>query len=326
VRRALCVGIDAYPGTPLYGCVADAKAVGALLARNGDGSLNFEVSLLTSDVDVIDRPGLRQALIALFENARDAELVFYFSGHGAQTPWGGELVTVDFAPNTLGVSMGDLLTLATLSPARQITMILDCCFSGDLGNPAELQTDPSPLFARSLIRDNTILLAASRPTEAAMEDSGHGTFTRLLLEGLEGAAGDHLGHVTALSLYAFASRSFGAWDQRPVLKAHLTEALPLREVNPPIDQALLRELPELFASADTVIQLSPEYEGVRPGPSDAEPTAEQAQFDRFKLLRNAGLLETPDHADLYFAAMDGGTVVLTAIGKYFWRLAASGRL
>jgi hypothetical protein len=143
---------------------------------------------------------------------------------------------------------------------------------------------------------------------------------------LEGAAGDHLGHVTALSLYAFSSRSFGDWEQRPIFKTHLTEAVPLRTVEPPIDQDLLRNLAGLFASADDEIPLTQDHEGERPYRTGVEPTALQRQFDQFKDLRNAGLLEVRGQTDLYFAAMNGGTVALTSLGKYFWRLSRDGRL
>lgn len=297
-----------------------------VLALHGDGSRNYDTELISSDTESIDRSRLRGALLSLFENPRDSELLFYFSGHGASTPWGGELVTVDFVPDALGVSMGDVMTLATNSDARHITIILDCCYSGDVGNIAGLQAGPAPLFARAVLRDNLTLLAASRPTEPAIEDAGHGSFTRLLLDGLEGAAADHLGHVTALSLYAFASRSFGGWEQRPVLKAHLTDAPPLRVAEPPIDQALLRSLPELFDRAETEVYLTPAHEGTRPVSLGEVPTAEQLQFDRFKLLRNAGLVEVRGQPDLYFAAVDGGSVGLTPLGRYFWRLADSHRL
>ena len=50
MRRALCVGIDDYPGAPLQGCVNDATAMERLLSRDEDGSLNFDTMLLTSDV------------------------------------------------------------------------------------------------------------------------------------------------------------------------------------------------------------------------------------------------------------------------------------
>ena len=43
MRKALIVGIDNYPTSPLTGCVNDATAVAQSLRKNGDGSPNFDV-------------------------------------------------------------------------------------------------------------------------------------------------------------------------------------------------------------------------------------------------------------------------------------------
>lgn len=49
MRKALCVGIDSYQNiNDLHGCVNDANSVKSALERNGDGTLNFEVKLMTS--------------------------------------------------------------------------------------------------------------------------------------------------------------------------------------------------------------------------------------------------------------------------------------
>jgi hypothetical protein len=58
----------------------------------------------------------------------------------AGTAGGADLVTQDATINSLGVSMNDLLTLANDSPARSVTILLDCCFSGDAGSPLGLQS------------------------------------------------------------------------------------------------------------------------------------------------------------------------------------------
>ena len=93
-----------------------------LLSHNDDGSKNYDVRRITSDEDSISRGSFRKALAALFENARDADLLFFYAGHGAQTEWGGELVTQDFAPSSLGVSMNDVITLANKSAAREVVV------------------------------------------------------------------------------------------------------------------------------------------------------------------------------------------------------------
>ncbi len=329
MKRALFVGIDDYPGQPLGGCVADARALAEVLARHENNARNYEIRLVTSDSECIDRSRLRTLLAELFENARGAELLFYFAGHGAESPWGGELVTQDAAQNSLGVSMNDVVTLANNSLAREVTIILDCCFSGDLANlPSLLSEDVTPAsrLAKAMVREGVTLLAASRATQKSTESEGHGAFTRLLLEGLEGAAADPIGKVTALSLYDFASRAFNGWEQRPVFKSHVVEPAVLRVCNPSIGAALLQQLPRYFSSADARIRMSPSYEGVRPIPAGVMPTPEQQAFDYFKGLRNAGLLTTDSNKDLYFVALDSEEVFLTGTGRYFWRLAAEDRL
>lgn len=46
MRIALVVGINYYENcSALFGCVDDAKAVGAVLGRHGDGSINFDCKL-----------------------------------------------------------------------------------------------------------------------------------------------------------------------------------------------------------------------------------------------------------------------------------------
>ena len=48
MRKALVVGINYYAhGSPLFGCVDDAHSVKAILERHGDGSVNFDVELIT---------------------------------------------------------------------------------------------------------------------------------------------------------------------------------------------------------------------------------------------------------------------------------------
>lgn len=49
MRKALIVGIDFYENTTcLKGCVNDAYNVKSVLERNGDGSLNFGVNIMTA--------------------------------------------------------------------------------------------------------------------------------------------------------------------------------------------------------------------------------------------------------------------------------------
>src|SRR5262245_55440362 len=219
MRRALIVGIDHYVSAPLQGCVADAKSVCELLSTNADGSPNWTVDLLvsTDGSSTVTRDVLRGQLARLFANPRDTDLLFYFAGHGGQSPWGADLVTQDFQTNSLGVSMNDVMTLAIDSNARSVTIILDCCFSGDTGNPPGLQSagvEEAFRLGKTLLRENVTVLAASRSTETSAEWDGHGVFTQALLDGFAGGATDHQGKITALGLYEHISPSFDAFEQR----------------------------------------------------------------------------------------------------------------
>ncbi|MGW0631006.1 caspase family protein [Streptomyces sp. NPDC002758] len=328
MKRAILVGIDHYPTVgSLGGCIADATALDELLSTHADGSPNWRTQLITGGVDgaPVTRDSLRQALTQLFANARDTDLLFFFAGHGAQTAWGADLVTQDATAHNLGVSMNDLVTLANDSPARSVTLILDCCFSGDLGNtPGQQAAAVAESFRlnKTTLRENVTVLAASRAAEPSQEADGHGVFSRILLDGLDGGATDHLGRITALSLYGYISAAFDAWQQRPVLKTNLTEPVVIRIGPPWLDADLLRQLPKHFPQADSRVRLTPDHEGEgRPMPPGVPGTPEQQQFDYLGRLRNANLVTTDGQRDHYWVAMESGEVYLTAMGRYFWNLA-----
>src|SRR5262245_55981482 len=106
MRKALVVGINYYQNSsPLYGCVDDAHAVKALLETNADGSVNFDVKLLTGTgpTDVIKRSELKDSIAELF--ATDEEIaLLYFAGHGHIEPTGGYLLATDSSRGDEGVS------------------------------------------------------------------------------------------------------------------------------------------------------------------------------------------------------------------------------
>ena len=332
-KRALLVGIDHYPGglRQLKGCVADAKGMAEMLRRNSDGTKNYDLKLAVSgkDQESITRQNLREMLQELFGRARDLQVLFYFAGHGAESPWGSELVTQDYQQSHYGLSVSDVVTLANASAASEIVIIIDSCYAGDIGNIhgfGDAQTAADFRFGTAVLREGVTILAAARPGEGAGEEKGHGSFTRLLLEGLEGGAADNLGDVTALSLYEFASRAFNAFEQRPMLKSHVVQPSVLRTCQSFFTPELFTHILKYFRRADSRVLLSKKYEGERPIPPGTQPTPEQEALDYFKLLRNAGLLVTEDNIDLYFAAITGKHVLLTPRGQHLWRMADKDRL
>ena len=133
MRKALVVGIDDYPCSPLYGCVNDAISVGELLRTNGDGSPNFDVSLKTN---IKTKDELLYLIEQLFSGYNEVSLL-YFSGHGSEQ---GHLVTPDYKRKDLGVNMSEVLEYANKSKSRNKIIILDCCYSGQFGEGTSMQS------------------------------------------------------------------------------------------------------------------------------------------------------------------------------------------
>ena len=125
MRIALIVGINHYEhGGSLYGCVDDAHAVQAVLARHGDGSVNFDCKMFTGTgpTDRVDRALLKDRVEELFKAQADIAL-FYFAGHGHIEATGGYLLATDSRRGDEGVSLSEVLTVANKSPARNKIII-----------------------------------------------------------------------------------------------------------------------------------------------------------------------------------------------------------
>lgn len=219
MRRALCIGIDEYPGGTLRGCVSDAERIAAVLASNYDGSPNFDCRTVSAPVgggvNVITRVALREAIETLFRDKADVALL-HFSGHGTVNNLDGYLVSQDARKYDEGVAMGDILKWANDSRAAEVSIFLDCCFSGALGNL------PAVDNKKTLLREGVSILTASRGDQPSVETGGGGLFTSLVVDALGGGAADVLGAVTAPSVYAYVEAALGAWDQRPLFKSHVS--------------------------------------------------------------------------------------------------------
>src|SRR5688572_28296995 len=138
MKRALLVGIDEYDhAARLAGCVNDVEAVRPLLARNADGSPNFECLALTGPPLRIDRPRLLGALEALFAPGADVALL-YFAGHGVDSGADVTLVTTDGVEHAWGVGFAEVMGRVARSEVPEIHVVLDCCFSGAAGGVPQL--------------------------------------------------------------------------------------------------------------------------------------------------------------------------------------------
>jgi hypothetical protein len=323
MRKALVIGINNYPSFPLKGCINDASAFSTIISANGDGSPNFDVKLI---VDVSTKSDLKGYIRELFHGFADTTL-FYFSGHGFfDELGGGYLVTPDYKLNDEGVSMDELLTIANESKAKDRVIILDCCHSGALGSPKSLGGK------NAHIGEGVSILTASKVDEPSMEINGHGIFTNLLLDALQGGAADLRGHITPGSIYSYIDQALGAWDQRPVFKTNITRFTSLRTVTPQISITVLRKITEYFTSPEDQYKLDPSYEFTNDLSIQhvlKEPYANPnnvAIFKELQKLSSVGLVVPVDEQHMYFAAMNSKACRLTALGLHYWRLVKDKRL
>jgi caspase domain-containing protein len=329
-RRALSVGIDNYTNVAkLNCCVADAKSIQQLIQRNQDGTPNYDCKLLLASSELgstVSRAQLRDACQQLFDFTGD--VLLYFSGHGALTTSGGYLATSDAAVNDVGVPMYDIMQWAYTSRARDILLILDCCHSGDLGNPPVLNIG-GPGDPLALLRENMTIIAAARDTQDALEADGHGLFTEVLLDALDGGAADHMGWVSGPAIYSYVERHFSAWGQRPVYKSHVTGVSLVRKCAPLIERIKLVELVKLFPEPHYRLQLDPEFEPEDEHGNVHHPVnQEKVQIAKLlKQFRDVGLLKgtIPDE-QLFWVARRSHTVELTPRGREYWRLLKFGRI
>lgn len=321
MKKALIVGINNYPLSPLRGCINDASGLTSIIETHGDGSPNFDVKLET---DVKTKSELKTMIADLFSGNSDSVLL-YFSGHGYLNELGGYLVTPDHQNYDEGISMDEVLLLANNSKSKDKIIILDCCHSGSFG---------SPVIGRgaSHLSEGVSILTASRDNEPSMEINGHGVFTNLLLDALQGGAADLRGHISPGGVYAYIDQALGAWEQRPVFKTNVTRFTSLRTINPQVPLGTLRKIVEYFPEPQQEFNLDPSYEDTNSETvehSVIEPHAKPdnvAIFKNLQKLQSVGLVVPVNSEYMYFAAMESKACRLTSLGAHYWRLVKDKRI
>ncbi|MBN9409224.1 MAG: caspase family protein [Burkholderiales bacterium] len=329
MKRALIIGIDDYPDAPLHGCVNDARTVATTLEKNGDGSPNFAVRLLTSDAGAVTSEEMAGAVDELFK--ADAEIaLLFFAGHGAINPEtnSGYIVSQDGRRGSWGVSLSEIIALANAAypRIRSTVIILDSCHSGFAGEVTGANKGEV-----SIIGTGVTILTASHRQGSAGEAQGHGIFTDMLVDALTGSAADICGRITPASVYSHIDQALGPWEQRPVYKANVQTFITLRGVAPKIPLEVLRRLPVYFPDAAYVFPLDPSFEPDRANvpeqfralPIDIENTK---KFKELQSCNRHGLVVPVDAEHMYDAAIGSKGCRLTALGAHYRKLAEMARL
>jgi hypothetical protein len=218
-KIALCVGIDQYRESPLYGCVRDARTWSGALK-----DLQFEVTTLL-DGDAT-RQSILDALRTMVQSARSGDsVVFQYSGHGSQVEdlsgdesdrYDETLVPIDYHSGALLID-DDLAEVYRLLPQGVVmTLLMDCCHSGTnsrfapidrrpardterrrfLELPAEVKEahrnfrarfgSPNPTTPEESL-PGVIHFAACLDNQYAYESQGQGHFTQIASQALKDA-------------------------------------------------------------------------------------------------------------------------------------------
>lgn len=323
MRKAVIIGINEYTKNPLSACVNDAQAIGKLLEKNGDGSSNFQVSIHT---DVKTKSELTQLILNLFNEDNEISLL-YFAGHGTKNELDTYIVTPDAEYLNLGLSSTELLQIANRSKSKNRIILLDCCNSGGIGTTSIFGDN------LSIISSGLTFLTASQSNENAMETiNGHGVFTNLLLQALEGGAADISGNITPGSVYAYIDQALGQYEQRPVFRADITEFISLRKINPQVDLETLKKIITYFPNDNYAYALDPSYEFTNAPNVEHEIKEPYAKKENVEILKNLqkyhsiGLVIPEDEPSLYWSAMKSKPCQLTHLGKHYWHLIQKNKI
>lgn len=192
---AIVIGIENYrqklPKADF--AVADAKIISEYLTKTMGYPEENVITLLNDRALKSDMEKYFDRWLA--NNVEENGRVFiYFSGHGAPNVKTGDayLVPYDGDPTFIaetGYSMARLYESLGKLKAREITVILDSCFSG-AGGRSVLAKGAKPLVVMintPNIQKNISVMSASSGDQvsSAYEEKGHGLFTYYLLKGIK---------------------------------------------------------------------------------------------------------------------------------------------
>lgn len=230
--KVLLVGITDYPDAPLYGCVKDAKTMKQLLTDHYDAD-KYDLDLICLTNEKATRKEVIHNFLEHFGSLENGDqALFYFSGHGSQTPtpkvfWHNtpnhKLETlVLFDSRTAGgydlvdKELAYLIWKVTYGTDVVFTMIADCCHSGGISKGTESNTRQHPkneaerswktFYGAEYYRihnnqvtipqGNYLVFAACRANEEAKEKFLNGDFTGVFTHCLKLALRQAKGNLT----------------------------------------------------------------------------------------------------------------------------------
>ncbi len=143
------------------------------------------------------RRELDKLLILAQASRGEAEIFFYYAGHGVPHPETKEsyLLPTDASPRQPeegGLRLTDIIRQLAESGAHRVWLVVDACFSGGAREESPLASRGIRIRPRPIqLRGPTVLLAASSADQEALpyHQAQHGLFTYFLLKALRESCG-----------------------------------------------------------------------------------------------------------------------------------------
>ena len=213
---AVIVGIKTFenPRLDLTYPVADAKLFASTIRNKGQGLFrSIRIRTLTTPQETT-----KSAIVAALQQARkevqpEDLFVFYVASHGTVEDGRYLLITSNVgSTSTLrlkqdALSQDSLKELISNISASKKLVVLDTCDAGKMGNVLQValltrgMSDDTAMKILSRAVGSTVLSASSSNQEALEGYKGHGLFTYVVAQGLDGAADEnHDGFVKTLEL------------------------------------------------------------------------------------------------------------------------------
>lgn len=210
---AVVIGIEKYRGVPSVDYAAhDAESVRMYLIQ----AMGFdEKNVVLLQNERATKTDLEKYLGTWLKNrvTPSSRVFVYFAGHGAPDPatGAGFLMPYEGDPNyttDTAYSLQSLYENLAKLPAKDITVVLDACFSG-AGGRSLIAKGTRPLIstlAPTNIGRNTLAMsaAAGNQISTSYPNGKHGLMTYFMLRGLQGEADiNRDGRITAAELFSY---------------------------------------------------------------------------------------------------------------------------
>ncbi len=209
-RRAILIASSQFPAEPRLTTLRcpenDVEGLSKVLAPEAQGGYREVVPLKNKPHHEV----LKTVEIALNRAKKDDFVLIYYSGHGKLDRAGHLcLATTDTEVEALGstsIPVATILDYIRLSPCRSVGLILDCCYSGAVGESI-FRGGVEEQLQQTSRSGGIYILTASTGVQVAEEKESdeYGLLTKHIIQGIESGEADlrEDGHISMDELYEY---------------------------------------------------------------------------------------------------------------------------